>query len=1226
MATPEIGIKLGLSGASSVSSGLSQIVDKLGDMDMASLKVGDALKGLGLAAVAALGVGSLAAVTSMVKGYIDAAEGLKDLGIKTGATVESLSAFASIGKLTGTTADTIGQAMNKLAKNMAGSTEESKGAAAALKALGLDFNQFNALRPEDKMVALAKAMNQFEDGSAKSAVAMTLMGKSGADLLPFMRDLGNAGELVAKVTAEQAEMADQYNDAMTIAAERTEDMKRAVALGLLPTLISLHDLAQLLGAAIREYLSAGAQDASGKFDLMGAAILGVGTVLEALIVLASDVIFVFKGIVKEVTGIVGQFSAMGEAGGIFAAEGRKAWVDAGAAMRADAQRSRDELDKFQNAVLGSTARVLQARDALRDHSLSSAENRNELDRLGRLHGVTGQKTLQYSAATKDAKEAVDQAAKAGQDYLTSLDAQFAALNQQISLGRELTKSESEILKLEEDVRTGKKKLTAQELESARAKLKEMDALQQQVNQLKEAEKARLSATKAGQDYLTSLDAQFAALNQQISLGRELTKTEAELLKLEEDLRTGKKALTDEELQAARAKLREVEAMQQQVQQLKEAEKATLAAVAAREKELQAVTDNTEKLREELAAQEAANLSALTGVDYTGQLTVAKLRDAAATADRNALTAMERQENDVLAEQYRQQAAGLRALAESKEKGIHIQAAKEANAEWQKVTDSINNGLTDALMRAFESGKGFLDAFKTTLVNAFKSMVLQPTIKAILAPVSGAIGSMFGFGNAAAATDAVGGSAAASGGLGSLFSGGASLLNGGLGNMLGLNLVNSGLGQALGLSSVQNIGGNLIAGPTGLGSMAASGLGMLGNGFMGYGISSALSGGYSAGSWVNSLAGIASAIPGIGPIAGVVGGLVNRAFGMKAKELKDSGITGSFTAGGVAAQQYQDWFQKGGWFRSNKSGTDLSSLSAQTADALNLGAAGVLTSTKAWAQALQLPADALSSVTTQFKVKLTGDATKDQAEIQALFGRYASDLAGTFQARLAPFQRAGEAIADTLQRLAGLQRFSETINSFGGVFSRVANLSVDAREQLLAFAGGMDAFVARTRDFVANYYTEAEQAGLAARDVRDQLAALGITTDIATRADFRALVESTDVSNEQGRQRLSQLLSLAQAFAPVGKYLEDQGGTLASLANAAPTPAALQALLSGPTDAQQATVDGLAALTDVTESSGSATVSTLERLIDRVGQLEDALVRALDRNARTVSDTLILDRP
>ena len=1139
MAISDIGIKLSLQGVSSVQGGLSQVTSKLGDMDSATLKVGDALKGMGLAAVAALGVGSVAAITSMVKGYIDAAEGLKDLGIKTGATVESLSAFASIGKLTGTTADTIGQAMNKLAKNMAGSTEESKGAAQALKALGLDFNTFNALRPEDKMLALAKAMNQFEDGSAKSAVAMTLMGKSGADLLPFMRDLGNTGELVAKVTAEQAEMADQYNDAMTVAAERVEDMKRGLALGLLPTMVAVYDLTSDLSQAIGQYLGGSANSAAQSFDAMGGVIRGVGTVLEALIVLSSDVAFVFKGIGREIGGIVAQFSAMGEAGGVFTKEGRAAWTQVGNMMKEDAEAARAELDRFQKSVLGATDRVLQQRDALKNHSLSAGENRNELDRLGKQHGVTGQKTLEFSAATKEAKEVVAQAAKAGQDYLASLNAQFAALNQQISLGRELTKSESEILKLEEEVRAGKKKLTDQELESARAKLQEIDA------------------------------------------------------------------------------------MREQIAQHKEGEKATLAAIAAREKEYIAVLQNTDSLREELRAQEAANLTALTGVDYTGQLTIAKLRDAAATAERNAILAMERQENNVLADQYRQQASGLRALADAKEEGIHLKAAQEANAEWQKVTDSINGGLTDALMRAFESGKGFFAAFKSTLVNAFKSMVLQPTIRAVLAPISASIGSMFGFGNAMAGTGAAGG---AGGGFGSLLSAGSNLLNGGLGNMLGLNLVNSGLGQTLGLSTVQNIGGNMIAGPTGLGSMAASGLGMLGNGMMGYGISSALSGGYSAGSWVNSVAGIASAIPGIGPIAGVIGGLINRAFGMKAKELKDAGITGSFTAGGANAQQYQDWFQKGGWLRSNKSGTDLSSLASQTSDALKAGAFGVLASSRAWADALQLPADALASVTTQFKVKLTGKADEDQAEIARLFERYSDDLAGTYQAQLRPFQRAGETLGATLQRLAGLQQFSTAINDFGGVFSRVAGLSVDAKEQLLGFAGGIEALLGKTRAFVGSYYSEAEQAGLAARAVQQQLQAIGINTPLTNRADFRALVEATDVSNEQGRLRLAQLLDIATAFAPVGQYLEAQGGTLASVANQAPATAVLQSLLSGPGSAQQATVDGLTELNATTTAAGDATVGTLERLIDRVAQLETALVGALDRNARTVSDAVILDRP
>jgi hypothetical protein len=1108
MAISDIGIKLSLEGVSSVQGGLSQVTSKLGDMDSATLKVGDALKGMGLAAVAALGVGSLAAVTSMVKGYIDAAEGLKDLGIKTGATVESLSAFASIGKLTGTTAETIGQAMNKLAKNMAGSTEESKGAAAALKALGLDFNAFNAMRPEDKMLALAKAMNQFEDGSAKSAVAMTLMGKSGADLLPFMRDLGNTGELVAKVTAEQAEMADQYNDAMTVAAERTEDLKRSLALGLLPGMIALYDLTQLLGGAIRDYLAGGAAQATGQFDVMRGVIRTVGTVLEALIVLASDVAFVFKSVGREIGGIVAQFSALGEGGGIFSAEGRAGWTRVGEMIKADAQSGREELDRFQASILGMTDRILQQRDALNNHSLSSAENRNELDRLGKQHGVTGQKTLEFSAATKQAKESVDQAAKAGQDYLASLNAQFAAMNQQISLGRELTKTESEILKLEEEVRAGKKKLTDQELESARAKLLEMDA------------------------------------------------------------------------------------MREQVAQIKEGEKATLAAIAAREKEYAAALQITENLREQVLAQEAANLTAQTGVDYTGQLTVAKLRDAAATADRNAILAMERQENDVLADQYRQQAAGLRALADAKEQGIHIKAAQEANAEWGRVTDSINNGLTDALMRAFESGKGFFEAFKSTLVNAFKSMVLQPTIKAILAPVSGAIGSMLGFGNAAASTGAAGSAGA---GFGSLLSSGMNFLSGGTINGAALNLVNSGLGQTLGLSSLQNIGGNMIAGPTGLGSMLGSGMGMLGNGFAGYGISKALSGGYSAGGAVNTIAGIASAIPGIGPIAGVVGGLVNRAFGMKAKEMKDAGIEGTISGGDATGKRYQDWFQKGGWFRSNKSGTEFSELGDSLSAALDFGAKGVLEQTKAWAAALKLPAATLSEVTTSFKAKLTGDAAEDQKAIDLIFQTYQDALAGKFEAVIAPFQQAGETIADTMQRLVALSQVSESLNTLGGVFSKIATSSIEARENIIALAGGIENLMAISGQFVADYYTAQEQIGLTAKGLKEQLEAAGVTAagDLSNKEEFRKLVESVDVSTTQGQELVVTLLQLAPEFARLTEALKtaDIEGSLAELADKAPNTAVLDSLLP---EAQSTT----AAIGDVAEQikAGNDTLAKIEKAI------------------------------
>ena len=1074
--------------------------------------------------VAAVGVGSVAALTTMVKGYIDAAEGLKDLGIKTGATVESLSAFERIGKLTGTTADTIGQAMNRLAKTMAGSTEESNGAAQALKALGIDFNTFAGMRPEDKMVALARAMNQFEDGSSKSAAAMALMGKSGADLLPFMRDLGSAGELVATVTTEQAEAADLFNDSMTIAAERTEEVKRALALGLLPALITLHELSQTVGNAVRQYLAAGATTASQEFDLMRLAIRGVGTVLEALIVLSSDVAFVFKGMGREIGGIVAQFSALGEGGGIFSAEGRAAWTRVGEMIRDDATKAREELDKFQASVLGSTDRVLQARDAMKDNTLSAAENRNELERLGKMHGVTGQKTLDFKAATNESKQAVDQAAKAGQDYLAQLNEQLAALNTQITLGRDLTKAEQERIKLEEEVRAGKKKLTDQELESARAKLEEVDALREQVEQLKASEKA------------------------------------------------------------------------------------TLAAVVAREKELSSVTQSNDKLREEVEAQQAANLTALTGIDYTGKLTIAKLRDAAATADRNALLALERQENSELAEQYRKQAEGLRRLADEKEEGVHIQAAKEANAEWKKVTDSINDGLTDALMRAFESGRGFFDAFKSTLVNAFKSMVLQPTIRAILAPVGSAVGSLFGVNNAMAGTGAAGG-----GGLGSMLSSGMDLLRGGFGNTLGLNMVNSSLGQSLGLSSLQNIGGNMIAGPTGLGSLVGSGLGMLGNGFMGYGISKALSGGYSAGGAVNTIAGIASAIPGIGPIAGVVGALVNRAFGMRAKEMKDAGITGTITGGDVTGNQFQDWFQKGGWFRSNKSGSDLTAMNSDLAAALDLGASGVLSQVQAYAAALQLPGEALKSVSSTFRVTLTGQADADQKAIATVLEGYQTALSDRFTSAIAPLMKAGETASEALKRLAGLQSFTESINLFGGVFSRIAGSSIAAREHLIELAGGIEQLMAKAGAFVRDYYSASEQAGLQARGVSEALAAAGIAGGgLGSREDFRRLVESLDVSTEQGRTQLNALLDIGPQFAQLADYLAEQQITLEQAVAAAPQIAALEAL-RGEAEDQVAGIDNIGVQID--ESN-----SILAQIREGIAALQASITSGLSAVASASSRT------
>ena len=744
----------------------------------------------------------------------------------------------------------------------------------------------------------------------------------------------------------------------------------------------------------------------------------------------------------------------------------------------------------------------------------------------------------------------------------------------------------------------------------------------------EAAAAQLKQQEAYDKLRVSIEERISAGQLELEQGTALTEAQRLKIKLDGDLAAGLIKLTDPQKAVLDGKLSDLATTERQLIADKEAAKGAKALadarVEARRAEEKAIADWEKEQRDAAAAALASVDTRIKSLQAEAEASDLSRAMNISLAEAIELVAIERlkerqsryQEGsepwlDVQREiEARQKLRGLiadRAVIDANQK-----AADEAARDWQRTADQIGQSLSDALMQGGKSAWEYIKGL-------FRSMVLRPVIQAIVNPIAGAFTSAMGFaGSASAATGAAG----AGGGFGSLLSAGASLLNGGLGSSLGLQLVNSSLGQSLGLSTLQNIGGNMIAGPTGLGSMVGSGLGMLGNGFMGYGISKALSGGYSAGGAVNTIAGIASMIPGLGmftgPIMGVVGGLVNRAFGMKAKEMRDSGIVGSLSGGAATGQQFQDWFQKGGWFRRNRSGTNFSALNDDTSAALNAGALSVLDSTRAWAQALKLPGDALSSVTTQFKVKLTGDATKDQAEIQALFSRYAADLANTFQGQLAPFQRAGEAISDTLQRLAGLQKFSEAINEFGGVFSRVANLSVDAREQLLGFAGGMEAFVAKTQSFAQNYYEEAELAGIQARQVRDQLAGMGINAQIFSRADFRRLVEGTDVSNEQGRQRLSQLLTLGEAFAPVGRFLESNGGSLNTLANMAPTTGVVQQLLGGNSMA------GLSSLTDATTAGTNATVSTLERLIARVGELETALVKALDKSGRAVADSVYYD--
>ncbi|MBP7667144.1 MAG: hypothetical protein KA774_09885, partial [Burkholderiaceae bacterium] len=220
-------------------------------------------------------------------------------------------------------------------------------------------------------------------------------------------------------------------------------------------------------------------------------------------------------------------------------------------------------------------------------------------------------------------------------------------------------------------------------------------------------------------------------------------------------------------------------------------------------------------------------------------------------------------------------------------------------------------------------------------------------------------------------------------------------------------------------------------------------------------------------------------------------------------------------------------------------------------------------------------------------------------------------------------------APTLDQLAGLvQQIKAVADSMtaefeplGGVFERIAGLSTSAKLQLADFAGGIDAFIAKTRQYVDLYYTEEEKLAIKAREILARASAAGFDASGANELlDLRRAMEATDVGTESGRRIVAALLDLADDFAPVGKYLEEQGLTLAQLAEGSPQVAALEALEDPTAATAEATMATADATTDLVEEAEVQT-TILTDIAENTGAQADTVAAGLAQLAGLMADML-----
>jgi hypothetical protein len=224
----------------------------------AAKRIESAFRGVGPLFAGITGALSVGAFAAGIAKTIEFAGALDDMAERTGATVENLSALSGVAKIGGHDLELVESSVIKLNKALHGSDDESKGAAKALAAIGLSVDDLKSKDPAEAMLEVAKALDKFADGGGKSAVAIALLGKSGAQALPFLKDLAEKGELVGKITSEQAAQAEQYEKNMARLTTQMSAFSKAVALEMLPALNNLSS-----------ELAAGSQAAGGFWSFFG---------------------------------------------------------------------------------------------------------------------------------------------------------------------------------------------------------------------------------------------------------------------------------------------------------------------------------------------------------------------------------------------------------------------------------------------------------------------------------------------------------------------------------------------------------------------------------------------------------------------------------------------------------------------------------------------------------------------------------------------------------------------------------------------------------------------------------------------------------------------------------------------------------------------------------------------------------------------------------------------
>lgn len=1053
----------------------------------------DSAKQIGLA-IGAASVAGVTALAALTKQAINTGDQFAKMSQKVGVGVESLSRLGYAAGQSGVELAQLQSGLVKLAKNASDAAQGTGTAVQGFQALGIAVkNADGSLKNTDVLLKeIATKFAGYEDGANKTALAVNLFGRAGAELIPLLNEGADgiqeledrARALGLEISTNTAQQSELFNDLLEDMGNLTKGLGNDIASQLLPSLNSLSERAVESGIAMRKG-GGGAEALANAIKVVIAVAYTGKAAVEAITNVVAAQVDVMIGAGKAAKDLIENYGNIGSTAARAATGTLKPLSEINkeftqtllAAEQAAGSGIQDAVDGLSNAYSALFAVQAPAAEAVGETSEAAKNAAPALLNLAQQTSIS-------------AKAAAD-LARAASELDQAMSAQRAAI--------------SPMHEVMENYNRGMAEAAALAAEWEKAGVAEA-----QVAEYLTGEIAKLNAARDAE--IKTIKARNAAMAKQQAAPQRLLAAMQDELKL--------LGMTTEQRNRAVAAMRAQDAMlgaiaeaqnagaqfnQQQIDDLLGFADANSQAIESAT-ELQSILSSFEdmgmsKLVRDLELVESAlkrGTDAAGEAFSTEQIELMRRAAAAMKADM---------------------AIGLVGALKSVSDGLGSMAEEGSSAQrnMQKVSAAL--AVTQAVLAVITAAQA-------------PPPVGFATMAAMAAAVGGLLSSI------GAAMPAFGG-----GGGPSADSAEVRQAQQGAGTVFGdVAAKSESIAKAIDITAnatTQLVGINrgMLRALQTLESGIGSATGMIARGGWTPEVGSLSSGG-----------GILSGLP--DPL-----GLSNMIFGGKEK-LIDQGIVimgGALSAilQNITVGAYNTIHRDGGLFRSDRTRTNVTDITGEFGEQFQAIIESIANTVREGALALGLLPDQIEAAIAAFRIEevrisMMGlSAEEQQAELAAVFSSIFDGLAGDVVTFIEQFQQLGEGLGETLVRVAtGVQVTQEAIIQLGFSLGQLGpEQFAQVSEGLIGLAGGIDEFISGMTTFVEAFAPESHRFAVAQDSITRAFEQFGLTVP-ATRDGMWALMQSLDATTESGREQIATLLRLAGVADSYYSMLEEQAEALA----------------------------------------------------------------------------------